>query len=125
MGQARLDPVPSQPALCLPPQKLSSGSPPLPPGRLRSWKKKSGVTGLSRWVLQGLSSSLWGRGSKGLGVGDFIAHFTRACLKLRSVPGTQISPQNIVQTQAQRSQEHNPGRGEEPKPAFYDSLGFQ
>ena len=68
-----MDPIPSQPALCLPPQRPSSGSPPLPPGRSRSWKRRSGVTGLSRWVLQGLSILLGaeGVGSQSPQVGDF------------------------------------------------------
>lgn len=40
---------PSLPSASLP-QKPSSGSPPLPPGRSQSWRRRSGATGLSRWV---------------------------------------------------------------------------
>lgn len=69
-GPGQAAPCSSQLALCLPPQKPSSGSPPLPPGRSQSWKRRSGVIGLSRWVLQGLSNLLWDRGKQSPQVGD-------------------------------------------------------
>lgn len=98
-GPGQAAPCSSQLALCLPPQKPSSGSPPLPPGRSQSWKRRSGVIGLSRWVLQGLSNLLWDRGKQSPQVRDLTipartgvwALGTLWCwarLKLHSVLGT-------------------------------------
>lgn len=80
VGQTRMDPVPSQPVLCLLPQKPSSGSLPLPPGHSRNWKRRSGVTGLSRWVPQSLSNPLGAEGVRVLRLNTSLPLYRLSCL---------------------------------------------